>query len=417
LRHRSLIVPSRRAALRIAVSLTILLALLAARPTTLVPSVASADTSPSTTASAATTPTSPDSIAPSSTASAIAVDPTSPWAKTAKETAIWSGWDTKAVEFAKVAASIPVQIIETNGTRSHVWFPGDSKGHKAGDVWIETADLTVLPWPRWARARQATSLRSNPDVASDEVSPLARGNYVEIGETQGRWAKAFFLTDSAAGQWAMGWVDALDLMLPTRGDQADMSSYLLTRTSLLSTTPDVWLNVPYRSQLDGSAYADANCGPTSVAMALDALGKRETLDSLRASALKLQDLGRCDDCGTYIQHLAKVAESRGASTYGLRDTPDTFHSWTMDDIREQLRQQRVVIPQVQFNKLPGRLKSPYGGDHYIVIVGIEGTSFIYNDPVDSDGRGYGRLITADQLGIAMAGAHGEFARAAFAVGK
>jgi hypothetical protein len=414
LRYRSLIVPSRRAALRIVVSLTILLAFLAAKPSSLVPSTASAaDSTPPTTAAA--DPAQPSS-APAS-ASAIAVDPTSPWAKTARETAIWSGWDGQAVEFAKIPASLPVQVIEVNGTRSHVWFPGDNKGHKAGDVWIDKADLTVLPWPRWARARQATSLRSNPDAASDEVSPLVRGSYVEIGETQGRWARAFFLTDSTAGQWTMGWVDALDLMLPTRGDQTDMSSYLLTRTSLLSTTPDVWLNVPYRSQLDGSPYADANCGPTSVAMALDALGKRETVDSLRSAALKLQDLGRCDDCGTFIQHLAKVAESRGASTYGLRDNPDTFHSWTMDEIRDQLRQQRVVIPQVQFNKLPGRLKSPYGGDHYIVIVGIEGTSFIYNDPVDSDGRGYGRLITADQLDAAMAGAHGEFARAAFAVGK
>jgi hypothetical protein len=321
------------------------------------------------------------------------------------------------VEFAKIAANIPVQVIEVTGTRSHVYFPGDNKGHKAGDVWIEKADLTSVPWPRWARARQATVLRSDPSADADGTAELTRGNYVEIGETQGRWAKAFFLTDRAAGEWALGWVDALDLMLPTRGDQTDMSSYLLTRASLLSTTPDVWLNVPYRSQLDGSAYADANCGPTSVAMALDALGKREAVDSLRAAALKLQDLGRCDDCGTFIQHLAKVAESRGASTFGLRDNPDTFHSWTLDEIRDQLRQQRVVIPQVQFNKLPGRLNSPYGGDHYIVLVGIEGTSFIYNDPVDSDGRGYGRLITADQLEKAMAGAHGEFARAAFAVGK
>jgi hypothetical protein len=77
----------------------------------------------------------------------------------------------------------------------------------------------------------------------------------------------------------------------------------------------------------------------------------------------------------------------------------------------------VVIPQVQFNKLPGRLKSPYGGDHYVVIVGIEGNSFIYNDPIDSDGRGYGRLITAEQLEKAMTNAHGEFSKAAFAVGK
>lgn len=101
----------------------------------------------------------------------------------------------------------------------------------------------------------------------------------------------------------------------------------------------------------------------------------------------------------------------------LRDDPDTFHQWTLDEIRQQIRQERVVIPQVQFRQLPGRTKSPYGGDHYIVLVGLEGNSFIYNDPIDSDGRGYGRLITAAQLEAAMVNAHGEFSKAAFAVGK
>jgi len=401
LRYSSLIASPYRVALRVAAALAVMLAALAAHPAPVQMTALAADGPVSAPASAAGT----------------AVDPTSPWAKTARETSIWSGWDAKALEFAKIAANLPVQVIEINGTRSHVYFPGDNKGHKAGDVWIDKADLTDMPWPRWARARGATVLRSSPDVSADEMVQLTRGNYVEIGETQGRWAKAFFLTDRQAGEWAMGWVDGLDLMLPTRGDQNDMSSYLLTRASLLTTAPDVWISVPYRSQLDGSAYAEANCGPTSVAMALDALGKRETLDSLRAAALKLQDINRCDDCGTYIQHLAKVAESRGASTFGLRDNPDTFHSWTLDDVRQQIREQRVVIPQVQYNQLPGRMRSPYGGDHYIVLVGIEGTSFIYNDPVDSDGRGYGRLITADQLEKAMSNAHGEFARAAFAVGK
>ena len=297
-----------------------------------------------------------------------------------------------------------------------LYFPGDGKGHKAGEVWIDKADLQDVPWPRWARARRPTVLRSTPDLGADSVAELTRGNYVEIGETQGRWAKAFYLTDRQPGEWAMGWVDGLDLMLP-RGDQVEMSSYLLTRASLLTATPDVWLTVPYRSQLDGSTYAEANCGPTSIAMALAALGKIDTLENLRSSALKLQDSIGCDDCGTYIQHLAMVAEARGARTYGLRDDADTFHHWTLDEVRQQIRQERVVIPQVQFRQLPGRTKSPYGGDHYIVLVGIEGTSFIYNDPVDSDGRGYGRLITADQLEKAMSNAHGEFSWAAFAVGK
>ena len=72
---------------------------------------------------------------------------------------------------------------------------------------------------------------------------------------------------------------------------------------------------------------------------------------------------------------------------------------------------------MKFRLLPGGSKAQYWGDHYIVIVGLAGNNFIYNDPVDSDGRGYGRLISPEVLEQAMAGANGEFARAAFAVGR
>ena len=357
-------------------------------------------------------------VAAESAETAAAIEPTAFWAKTKKETAIWSGWDKNAVEFAKIAPDLTVQVFEYRGPRALVYFSGDSKGHKPGEVWIDRADLTDMPWPRWARAKRLTALRSFPEAESETMLQLTRGSYVETtGETLGRWAQAFYLTDRTPGEWAVGWVDGLDLVLP-RGEQTEISSYMLTRTALLTASPELWLTVPYRTQLDGSSYAEANCGPASVAMALEAIGKRDTLANLRTSALKLQDLnGNCDDCGTFIQHLANVAEMRGASTYKLRDDPQTFHRWTLDEVREQLRLQRVVIPQVKFRLLPGRSKSSYWGDHYIVIVGLAGNSFIYNDPIDTDGRGYGRVISAEALEAAMAGAHGEFSRSAFAVGR
>ena len=360
---------------------------------------------------------SPTVPTPETTESATSLEPTAFWAKTKRETAIWSGWDKNAVEFAKIAQDLTVQVLELRGMRAYVYFAGDNKGHKAGEVWIDRADLSDMPWPRWARARRQTVLRGEPAPGSEELLPLQRGNYVETtGETQGRWAKAFFLTDRRPGEWVVGWVDGLDLTLP-RGEQAEISNYMLTRNSLLTSQPEVWLTVPYRTQLDGSSYAEANCGPTSVAMALEAIGKRDTLESLRTSALQLQDMNACDDCGTFIQHLASVAEMRGARTYGLRDEPESFHRWTLDEIRQQVRQDRAVIPQVKFRLLPGRSRSQYWGDHYIVIAGLAGNDFIYNDPIDSDGRGYGRLISAEALEQAMAGANGQFARAAFAVGR
>ena len=349
--------------------------------------------------------------------SVSAIEPTAFWAKTKREAAIWSGWDKNAKEFAKIAPDLTVQVLEFRGPRAYVYFAGDNKGRKAGEVWIDRADLSDLPWPRWARARRATVLRASPDLGAEQLLQLQRGSYIETtGETLGRWTQAFFLTDRLPGEWAVGWVDGLDLTLP-RGEQAEISNYMLTRNTLLTSTPEVWLKVPYRTQLDGSAYAEANCGPTSVAMALDAIGKRDSLESLRSAALQLQDTKGCDNCGTFIQHLATVAEMRGATTYSLRDDPETFHRWTLDEIRQQLRQERVVIPQVKFRLLPGRTKSQYYGDHYLVIVGLAGNNFIYNDSIDSDGRGYGRLISAEVLEKAMAGATGDYARAAFAVGR
>lgn len=348
---------------------------------------------------------------------ATSVEPTSFWAKTKRETAIWSGWDSSAKEFAKVGADITVQIIELRGSRAYVYFPGDNKGRKPGEVWIDRADLTDLPWPRWARARRATGLRATPDPASEQRLLLQRGEYIETtGETRGRWAQAFFLVDQQPGEWAVGWVDGLDLMLP-RGEQAEITNNMLTRAMLQTSMPEVWLRVPYRTQLDGTPYAEANCGPTSIGMALDMIGKRDTSESLRIATLQRQDITRCDDCGTFIQDLASVAEARGATTYGLRDSPEVFHRWTLDEIRQQLRQDRVVIPQVKFRRLPGRANSPYGGDHYIVIVGLAGNNFVYNDSIDSDGRGYGRLISPEVLEQAMAGATGDYAWAAFAVGR
>ncbi len=52
--------------------------------------------------------------------------------------------------------------------------------------------------------------------------------------------------------------------------------------------------------------------------------------------------------------------------------------------------------------LPGRANSGYGGDHFVVVTGMIGDRFIINDPVDSDGRGYARLISADALERGMA---------------
>jgi hypothetical protein len=210
------------------------------------------------------------------------------------------------------------------------------------------------------------------------------------------------------------WIDGEDVYTTPR-DPSEYVEYSLTRDLVRNQTPDVWLRVPYRSQLDGAAYEAANCGPTVLWMALHPrVVALPTPGTLRAETLSYQDIDRCDDCGVYIEHLAFVAEEHGASTIGpFQDEQGGFHRWTAEEIRSQLRQGNVVIPQVMFRFLSGRERSDYWGDHYVVITGYTGDRFIYHDPIDTRGPGSSRTISSDRLMKAME--NSDYPFAAFAV--
>ena len=122
---------------------------------------------------------------------ASAIEPAAAWVKTNRETPLWSGWDAQAKQFSTVANDTTLQVIEVRGSRAYVYFPGDRKGHPAGNVWVDRTSLTDLAWPRWVRARQATALRAEPNVSAEAVKPLPRGSYVETtGIVRGRWSQA-----------------------------------------------------------------------------------------------------------------------------------------------------------------------------------------------------------------------------------
>jgi hypothetical protein len=253
------------------------------------------------------------------------------------------------------------------------------------------------------------------DGAGAETIPLPRGAYVEVfGETNGRQARAFYLGDGRAIGQVEGWIDAADFGL-TPTPQERLALVSLDRATLARSTPEIWLKVPYRSQLDGSRFADANCGPTVVGMVLEAFGQTQPSGALREAVLDLQGMPGCDDCGVFIEHLASVIESRGLPIWGLHADDGEYRPWNIEDVRARLRAGQVVIPQVKFRLLPGRGSSQYWGDHYIVITGTFGDRFIYNDPVDSDGSGYGRVISAEALRNAMANSNEP--NAAFAAGR
>jgi hypothetical protein len=121
-----------------------------------------------------------------------------------------------------------------------------------------------------------------------------------------------------------------------------------------------------------------------------------------------------NNVGTLIDALARTASNNGARTVGLFDG-NQVHRWTNDDLRAQLRAHHPVIVQVRFRGLPGRTFSSYFGDHYIILTGLSGDNFVYNDPLDSDGPGFGKQISAAQLQIAMNASDRRWAYAGFAL--
>jgi uncharacterized protein YvpB len=185
----------------------------------------------------------------------------------------------------------------------------------------------------------------------------------------------------------------------------------------------VLLDVPYRSQLDGSPYAAANCGPTAVAMLLAFHGIDASPWEARVRAMQAQDSwidsedGYSDDYGVFIHYLATVVESYGLRTAGLWHREgfriDRLREWQPADVRSALLEGHPLVVQVRYQSLPERSEVPYSGDHYIVVHGAGAAEFVYSDPYDRGGGGPGQIMTEEELARAMSEA--SVPRAAFAV--
>jgi hypothetical protein len=160
----------------------------------------------------------------------------------------------------------------------------------------------------------------------------------------------------------------------------------------------------YRTQLDGSRYAASDCGPASLGMVLDAYGiQRSTID-LRELTHTYQGTWP-NRGGTALQHMAHVAQDFFVPVHGLYegDIPDgAFHRWTIDEVVDQVRQGRWVIPLVRYNLLPGHTDTAVRTGHYIVIYALDGDGLVYDDPAYRPfEEGQGRWISRQQLDRAM----------------
>lgn len=189
------------------------------------------------------------------------------------------------------------------------------------------------------------------------------------------------------------------------------ASSLLFSSGTFSTNDAHVLDVPYRNQLDGSAYAWANCGPTSLSMALAYYGVDASPWTLRVASMKAQHTwvtdegGYSDDNGVFVYNLASVAAQFGMHADGLWDfdgaRTDHLHKWTAEDLRKAVTANHPVIVEVAYRALPVHAGSRATADHYIVVDGTVGSDFVYSDPLGQGDYGPEQQISADDLTHAM----------------
>jgi hypothetical protein len=338
------------------------------------------------------------------------------WLRLNRESSLWSGPDG-GVDFTKIPQATTVRVLDRQGNRFRVLYSGDEELKRPGEAWLDVSDTGEAVWPKFVRTRSSAILRTNPAESAPVALAIPPRTYLEVRETSGRdWAHVFLAARPDNGEPLDAWIDGEDVLATPR-DPSEYTEYSVTRDLVRDQEPDAWLRVPYRTQLDGSSYEAANCGPAVLWMALQ--GRVAGVPSpavLRSEALSYQDIDRCDDCGVFIEHLAAVADKHGARTLGLFEGGQSlFHRWSAEEMRAQLRNGRAVIPQVMYRFLSGRERSDYWGDHFVVVTGYAGDRFIYHDPIDTRGPGSSRMISAERLMKAME--NSDYPFAAFAVGS
>lgn len=190
---------------------------------------------------------------------------------------------------------------------------------------------------------------------------------------------------------------------------------IVIRTLTTTPPPPKILAAPYHSQFDGTVWAESNCGPTTLSMALGALDV--TVGQLKLRDLANAQMGMADpNNGTTWESLAYAAKASGAMVEGLYNG-QSYHVWSIGDLKNELDQGRPVVLLVRYWDLPDHADSSFSGDHYVVALGIDrGGNVVYDDPA-SRGDGSGQTISPAALTKAWTDTSVGLARTAMALYK
>jgi hypothetical protein len=332
----------------------------------------------------------PDAVALADGTLAAAV-PRVAWVQAHRKTALFATPDTEAPRQSEIPQWSYLRILESQPNWIKVAFSGDGARRPGGTAWVPANDVGPLDQaPRFVTSVQQAKLWASDVADNDVLAVVPRLATLELAGAERNGRVAVRLAEGTNGESRLAWLDWADVAA-SRGP-ADRDVPLAQTYSPYATVAR--LDVPYRTQLDGSISSASNCGPTSVAMAIESFGVY--VPTAQSRIIAMRAMGINDPfSGTTLESLRTVAETYGLQGLDLHEN-GRYKKWTLDDVRTHLRAGHPVIPQLRYRMMPGREWLWVGYDHYVVITGMVGDDFIINDPIGLNGHGE-RVITAQQL--------------------
>lgn len=144
---------------------------------------------------------------------------------------------------------------------------------------------------------------------------------------------------------------------------------------------EIFLDLPYRSQWDADASTHvADCGPTALAMVLNAVGVTTTPDTIYVRFMP----GKPATAYTSVDELRQAAAG-----YNTEFDVMTFDGDTIKRIKETIDRNKAIIALVNYEHLDAQLNN-FSGAHFLVIVGYDDKYIYVHDPLYSGAsRGLG----------------------------
>ena len=331
------------------------------------------------------------------------------WVQAHRRTALLAAPELGAAPAAEVPQWSYLRVLET---RPDGWLrvgygsDGADRPHQVAWISVENIGVAGAP-PRFVTSTRDTPLWSADGPGAQAVASVPRLATLELAGPERNGRVAVRLADPARPEGAQAWVD----WEAVAGSSAPSERDVPLGRPFSPFGGLVRLAVPHRTQLDGSISSASNCGPASIAMVLEGFGV--SIPTYRARALATGFMGIYSPwSGTTLESLRHVARSYDLDGLDLYEN-GRYKRWTLEDVRRHIRAGHPVIPQLRHRLMPGRQWFAVTFDHYVVITGLDGDDFIYNDPAAVGGRGEG-VMSAQALLRAWLGSDHPGAAVAFA---